>query len=63
MTGMGHDGGDAVSRMKKSGCYVIAQSVESSIAIGMPETLIKAKLADEIYELDHFSDALISLFY
>jgi two-component system chemotaxis response regulator CheB len=62
MTGMGHDGGDAVARMKKTGCHVVAQSIESSIAIGMPETLIKAKLADEIYDLDLFADAIISFF-
>ncbi len=62
MTGMGRDGGDAVMKMKKSGCYVVSQSIESSIAVGMPETIIKSKLVDEIYDLDVFSEAIISFF-
>jgi two-component system, chemotaxis family, protein-glutamate methylesterase/glutaminase len=41
LTGMGNDGADQMSRMKKLGAKTIAESQESSVVFGMPNELIQ----------------------
>ena len=49
MTGMGSDGLEGVTALKKSyGCQVIAQDQSSSTVFGMPKAIINAGLADYI---------------
>lgn len=49
MTGMGSDGLEGVTELKKSyTCQVIAQDQASSIVFGMPKAIINAELADFI---------------
>jgi two-component system chemotaxis response regulator CheB len=62
MTGMGHDGSEALTRMRAAGGFALTQTIDSCIATGMPETVIKAKQADEIYPLDKMAAAIESLF-
>jgi len=40
LTGMGHDGADAMARLKAAGGRTIAESEESSVVFGMPAELI-----------------------
>lgn len=41
LTGMGYDGSDAMSALKKAGARTIAESEESAVVFGMPAELIK----------------------
>lgn len=58
LTGMGHDGADAMTQLKKAGGRTIAESEETAVVFGMPAELIKRggasivlpsfKIADQI---------------
>jgi two-component system chemotaxis response regulator CheB len=41
LTGMGYDGSDAFTEIKKRGGRTIAESEESAVVFGMPAELIK----------------------
>lgn len=58
MTGMGKDGGAAMNRLNLKGGYIIAQNIKSSIAPGMPRTVISLKIADEIHPLEKLAKNL-----
>ncbi|HOM05812.1 MAG TPA: chemotaxis response regulator protein-glutamate methylesterase [Candidatus Kapabacteria bacterium] len=62
MTGMGHDGRDALKRLHSIGGYVISQDIESCVVAGMPRSVIDAGVADEIHSLNDLPDAIASLF-
>lgn len=51
LTGMGHDGKDGVIRIKENGGYVIAESEETSIVFGMPESAIATGMVDAVIPL------------
>ena len=51
LTGMGYDGKDGVKRIKEKGGYVIAESEETSIVFGMPESAIATGAVDEVVPL------------
>lgn len=51
LTGMGYDGKDGVKRIKEKGGYVIAESEETSIVFGMPESAIATGMVDEVVPL------------
>ncbi len=52
LTGMGKDGMEGVREMTAQGATIIAQDKESSIAWGMPRSVIEAELADMVLPLD-----------
>jgi two-component system, chemotaxis family, protein-glutamate methylesterase/glutaminase len=58
MTGMGHDGADAVKQLKLIGGYSIAQDEESCIVYGMPKAIVDAGFADLVLSLDIIPDAI-----
>lgn len=62
MTGMGNDGQKGLAVVKNKGGYVIAQSPESCVIDGMPQSVIKANLADEILPLNALGETINSLF-
>jgi two-component system chemotaxis response regulator CheB len=41
LTGMGHDGSDAFTEIKKRGGRTIAESEDSAVVYGMPAELVK----------------------
>ena len=51
LTGMGYDGKEGVMRIKQQGGYVIAESEETSIVFGMPESAIATGMVDEVAPL------------
>ncbi len=51
LTGMGHDGKDGVVAIKEKGGYVMAESQETSIIFGMPESAIATGKVDEVVPL------------
>jgi two-component system chemotaxis response regulator CheB len=56
LTGMGSDGRDGFTSLKKNGAYVVAQNEESSVVYGMPKSV--APIADEIIDIEIMGDAI-----
>jgi two-component system chemotaxis response regulator CheB len=52
LTGMGKDGMEGARVMKEKGATIIAQDKNSSVAWGMPRSVIEAELADYVLPLD-----------
>ncbi len=55
LTGMGKDGLEGVKEMKAQGATIIAQDKDSSVAWGMPRSIVEAELADFILPLDEIA--------
>jgi two-component system chemotaxis response regulator CheB len=60
MTGMGKDGADGMSELKKKGGYVIAQDEASSVIYGMNREVILNGDADEVVPAYNIPDRIIS---
>jgi two-component system chemotaxis response regulator CheB len=52
LTGMGKDGMEGARKMKERGATIIAQDKDSSVAWGMPRSVIEAELADFVLPLE-----------
>jgi len=59
LTGMGKDGLDGAKRIKEKGGRIIVQDEETSVIWGMPKSIIKAGLADEVLPISKISEAII----
>ncbi len=63
LTGMGKDGLEGVRSMKEQGASIIAQDKDTSVAWGMPRSVIEAELADfvlPLHEIAHTINRMIS---
>jgi two-component system chemotaxis response regulator CheB len=60
LTGMGHDGADAFTEIKKMGGRTIAESEESCVVFGMPKELIDRGGASLVLPSEKISNQLIS---
>ena len=60
LTGMGHDGADAFTEIKKRGGRTIAESEESSVVFGMPAELIARGGASLVLPSDKVARQLIT---
>ncbi len=58
LTGMGKDGMEGVRKMKASGATIIAQDKDSSVAWGMPRSVIEAELADLVLSMDEIANTV-----
>ena len=63
MTGMGHDGSNAVKALKRFGGMCIAQDEETSTIYGMPKTVVDAGYADKIVSLYDIANAITEAVY
>lgn len=59
LTGMGYDGKEGVKRIKEKGGYVIAESEETSIVFGMPESAIATGVVDEVVPLYDIGEKIV----
>lgn len=62
LTGMGSDGTHGLKQLKqshKNNVYSIAESEKTSIVFGMPKSVIKENLADEVVELPYIHQAIM----
>ena len=59
LTGMGSDGAEGISQLKKSNSYTIAESEESCVVFGMPKSAIKTGNIDLILPLNEIKDEII----
>lgn len=61
LTGMGADGREGARMLKQAGSSVWAQNEASCVIYGMPMAVVKAGLADGIYDLDDITRYLLEL--
>ena len=60
LTGMGADGTEGIAHLKKSKkTYVIAQDRDTCVVNGMPKSVVKAGLSDEIVPLPLIAQEII----
>lgn len=60
LTGMGADGTEGIKNlMKKKKTYVIAQQENTCAVYGMPKSVVKAGMANQIAELDNVAQEII----
>lgn len=60
LTGMGSDGLEGMKVLKERGGYVMAQNEQSCVVYGMPKAVVDAGLADQVLDIDHMAEALIT---
>ena len=58
LTGMGSDGLDGATDVRKYGGRILAESQESCTVYGMPRAVVEANLADDVMNLDRLSAAI-----
>lgn len=58
LTGMGHDGADAMTELHRSGGRTIAESEDSAIVFGMPKELIERGGASEVLGAEQIAGRL-----
>jgi two-component system chemotaxis response regulator CheB len=61
MTGMGIDGAEGLSAMRKSGARTIAQDERSCVVFGMPKAAIERGAVDEVVPLKDIASRVIEL--
>jgi len=61
LTGMGADGTEGARQLKAGGATVWSQDRASSVVYGMPYSVAKAGLTDQVLPLDDMGAALASL--
>ncbi|MNZ52924.1 Chemotaxis response regulator protein-glutamate methylesterase of group 1 operon [compost metagenome] len=59
LTGMGADGREGARLLKQGGSSIWAQDEASCVIYGMPMAIVKANLADAIYDLDAIGKHLV----
>ncbi|HFQ80385.1 MAG TPA: chemotaxis response regulator protein-glutamate methylesterase [Desulfobacterales bacterium] len=61
LTGMGHDGADAMLAMRKAGGRTMAQDEKSSVVFGMPKEAYERGGAERLVPLDNIAGEIIKL--
>jgi two-component system chemotaxis response regulator CheB len=59
LTGMGKDGLEGVRKIKEAGGRIIIQDEDTSVIWGMPKSIFKAGLADEVLPVQKIPEAII----
>lgn len=59
LTGMGADGREGARLLKQGGSSIWAQDEASCVIYGMPMAIVKANLADGVYDLDEIGKHLV----
>lgn len=60
LTGMGKDGLEGARKIKEAGGRIIVQDEETSVVWGMPKSVVKAELADEVLPISKIAERLIA---
>ena len=58
LTGMGNDGLDGATEVRRRGGRILAEAQSSCTVYGMPRAVVEAKLADEVMNLDQLAAAI-----
>ena len=62
LTGMGHDGADAMLRMKQEGARTLAQDEATSVVFGMPKEAYERGGAERLLPLSSIPHTIINMF-
>lgn len=60
LTGMGSDGLEGIRQLRGKGGYILAQNEQSCVVYGMPKAIVDAQLADQILDIDHMAETLMT---
>ncbi len=60
LTGMGSDGLEGIRALREKGGYIMAQNEASCVVYGMPKAIVDAQLADQITDIDHMAQAIMT---
>ncbi len=60
LTGMGHDGLDGATSLKKGGARIFAQDEATCVVFGMPKAVVDADLADKILPLERIAGEILN---
>ncbi len=60
LTGMGSDGAEGLSEMKRAGARTIAQDEATSVVFGMPKEAIARGCVDEVLPIDRIAGTVLS---
>ena len=61
LTGMGRDGTDGATALKRRGAYVLAESHKTCVVYGMPKAAVDAGIVDEVLPLNEIPDAMVRI--
>ena len=61
LTGMGRDGTDGATALKRKGAYVIAESQKTCVVYGMPKAAADAGIVDAVLPLDEIPEAIVKI--
>jgi len=61
LTGMGSDGTEGASILKKKGAFILAQDEESSVVWGMPGSALASGKVDKVYPLSEIPGAITAM--
>jgi two-component system, chemotaxis family, protein-glutamate methylesterase/glutaminase len=61
LTGMGHDGTAGVSALRSRGASVVVQDEATSVVWGMPGSIARAGLADQVLPLERIASRLVEI--
>jgi two-component system chemotaxis response regulator CheB len=61
MTGMGNDGVEGLSAIKRAGGKTVAQNESTSVVFGMPKSAIEAGVIDYVVELHRIPETITRL--
>ena len=59
LTGMGSDGCEGCSLLKKKGSVIWAQNEESCVVYGMPQAVVNANVADLVLPLNEIASCIV----
>ena len=62
LTGMGHDGADAMVKMREQGARTLAQNEETSVVFGMPKEAYVRGGAERLVPIDSMTEEILKLF-
>lgn len=62
LTGMGHDGADALAKMREGGARTLAQDEATSVVFGMPKEAYERGGAERLLPLGSIPQAIIKMF-
>lgn len=60
LTGMGHDGLNGMTAMKKTGARIFAQNEDTCVVYGMPKAIVDAGLADKVLPIEEMAGEIIN---
>ncbi len=60
LTGMGQDGAEGLSEMRRAGAITLAEAEETCVVYGMPQAAVKAGAVQRVLRLDDISTELVN---